>query len=85
MTIVSIDPLYAELVLPAATYSRYEKGASIDIRPDGYPVVTGEVTVVDPVIDAASRTYGVRVRLGAAPGLPAGVSCVLVADTVSGG
>ena len=78
LKIVEIDPLNVELVLPVSQYGRVKLGQFAEVRPEE-PVGgrhRAQVEVVDPMMDAASGTFGVRLRL-ANPGnrIPAGVKC----------
>jgi membrane fusion protein, multidrug efflux system len=78
MTIVEIDPLNVELLLPVSEYGKVKVGQLAEVRPE--PPVGGlyraHVEVVDRVLDAASGTFGVRLRLPNPQGrIPAGVRC----------
>lgn len=78
MTIVEIDPLNVELLLPVSQYGKVKAGQLAEVRPEEpvggmYPA---RVEVVDRVLDAASGTFGVRLRLPNPGGrIPAGVKC----------
>jgi RND family efflux transporter MFP subunit len=78
MTIVEIDPLNVELVLPVSQFGKVKAGQLAEVRPEEpvgglYPA---RVEVVDRVLDAASGTFGVRLRLPNPGGrIPAGVKC----------
>ncbi len=78
MVIAQTDPLSIDLVVPAGRYQSVSVGKTAVIRFNS-PVdteVTATIDAIDPVIDAASDTF--RVRL-AAPNpdnrIPAGVRC----------
>lgn len=78
MKLVEIDPLNVELVLPVSQFGRVKLGQPAEVRPEE-PVGgkhRARVEVVDSVVDAASGTFGVRLRLPN-PGyrIPAGVKC----------
>jgi RND family efflux transporter MFP subunit len=78
MKIVEIDPLNVELVLPVSQFGKVKVGQLADVLPEE-PVGgrhRARVEVVDQMVDAASGTFGVRLRL-ANPGyrIPAGVKC----------
>ena len=80
MTIAQVDPLSVELIMPGARYGAVKIGAAARVRPDA--PVGGEyaatVDVVDPVIDAASNTFGVRLMLPNPQGaIPAGLHCTV--------
>lgn len=78
MTIAEIDPLHIECFVPVLRYKTVKTGMLAEVKPEA-PVggiYKAKVTVVDPVFDAASRTFGVRLEL---PNpdykLPAGLRC----------
>jgi len=78
MKIVEVDPLNVELVLPVSRFGAIKAGQQAEVLPE-QPVggeYKAKVEVVDPVVDAASGTFGVRLRLPN-PGnrIPAGVKC----------
>lgn len=78
MKIVEVDPLNVELVLPVSQFGRVKVGQVAEVLPE--EPVGGKhharVEIVDAVVDAASGTFGVRLRLPN-PGnrIPAGVKC----------
>lgn len=78
MTIVEIDPLNVELLLPVSQFGRIKVGQMAEVLPEE-PVGglhPARVEVVDRVLDAASGTFGVRLRLPNPEGrIPAGVKC----------
>ncbi len=78
MKIARIDPLNVEVIVPVEFYGSIKKGMKAEVWPED-PLGgshQGTVVIVDEVIDAASGTFGVRVRLPN-PGhsLPAGLNC----------
>lgn len=78
MTVAQIDPLNVELVVPAERYRSVKSGMTVELRllPPVDLTVHARVDVVDPLIDAASNTFRVRLALPN-PGnvIPAGVRC----------
>lgn len=76
--IVALDPLHAEVVMRSEYYGQVEKGMSVTLYPEGrfnqpYPA---QVHRVDPLIDAASGTFAVRVELQNKDlVIPAGLKC----------
>jgi membrane fusion protein, multidrug efflux system len=78
MKIAEIDPLNVELVLPVDQFGRIRVGQVAQVRPEE-PVGglhRARVEVVDTVMDAASGTFGVRLRLpNPKYAIPAGVKC----------
>ena len=61
-TIAELDPLYVEVFLPVGLYGRVIEGMMASVYPE-QPIggaFKAEVSVVDRVFDAASRTFGVR-------------------------
>jgi membrane fusion protein, multidrug efflux system len=78
LTIAEIDPLYAEIVLPSERREVVRPGMEMEIvLPLPNPVVRKAVViVVDPMIDAASGTFGMRLQLANPDGaIPAGLRC----------
>jgi RND family efflux transporter MFP subunit len=78
MKIVALNPLHAEVVMRSEFYGKIQKGMDVLLFPDvvlgqGYK---GTVHLVDPLIDAASGTFAIRVLV---PNdelvLPAGLKC----------
>jgi RND family efflux transporter MFP subunit len=78
MTIAQIDPLNVELVLPMDQYGQIVVGSTAIVHPVA-PVggaYVAKATVIDPVIDAASETFGVRLSLpNPNHTIPAGIRC----------
>ena len=83
LTLVSLDPIHAEVLMPEKAFGRLQAGALAEVAmlgPDP-ATATGRIAVVDPVVDPASRTFGVRVALDNADGrLRAGLRCAVVFD-----
>jgi membrane fusion protein (multidrug efflux system) len=80
MQLANIDPLYVEVIMPAADFGRVLSGSLATVVP-AEPIggqYEGRVTIVDNIIDAASGTFGVRIELSNADkALPAGLNCVV--------
>lgn len=78
LTIAEMDPLRVEVFLPIRYFGRIDVGSDAEVRPEEPVggVYSARVIVVDRVMDAASATFGVRLKL---PNpdfkLPAGVRC----------
>lgn len=78
LTVASLDPLHVEVVVPAERFGSIKKGANALLYP--FEPIGGEykarVIVVDRLIDAASGTFGVRLKLpNSRYRLPAGLGC----------
>jgi len=78
VTVSQIDPLNVEVFMPLSQFGKIRPGTTAEIVPEK-PVggrYTATVTIVDPVLDAASGTIGIRLELPN-PGyaLPAGIRC----------
>jgi len=78
LKLAQLDPLYVEVIAPLAMFGKILVNMRAEVVPEA-PVRcthTARVKVVDPVIDAASGTFGVRLEL---PNpnyrLPAGLKC----------
>ena len=78
LRLVEIDPLNVELVLPLTQFGKIKVGQKARVIPE-QPVGGNHgavVEIVDPTLDAASGTFGVRLRLPNPKGrIPAGVKC----------
>jgi RND family efflux transporter MFP subunit len=76
--IAEINPLNVELIVPVNFFGRISLGQTGEVLPR-YPGALAQhavVTVVDPIVDAASDTFGVRLKLPNPGGLiPGGVRC----------
>lgn len=78
--IVSLNPLYVETVMPLEHFGRLKKGNRYQVRLQHlnslHPV---EVINVDSVIDAASSTFRVRLKLDNPDySIPSGLKCQLL-------
>lgn len=78
MKLAEIDPLHVEVLLPVSLYGKVRNGQRATVRPEApiegsYETV---VKVIDPVVDAASGTFGIRLELpNKKHTIPAGVRC----------
>jgi RND family efflux transporter MFP subunit len=78
MKLAEIDPLHVEAILPASMFGKVKRGQRAIVVPEASIGGRYETTVaiVDPVIDAASGTLGVRMLLpNRRFAIPAGVRC----------
>ena len=76
--VASIDPLKVTLMVPMAQYGRVKEGDTLSIQPElpGLAAVQAQVQYVDKVVDAASNTFRVRLRLpNPDHKLPGGLRC----------
>ncbi len=80
LTVAQVDPLRVEVFLPASFWGQVAAGTVAEVTPEAplsgrFEAVT---TVVDRVMDAASGTFGVRLRLPNPDlALPAGIRCTV--------
>jgi len=76
--VMEVDPLNVELVLPLSQFGKIKVGQRARVMPE-QPVggvYSAAVEVVDSTLDAASGTFGVRLKLPNPGGrIPAGVKC----------
>jgi len=76
--IAQIDPLRVEVIVPAALFGTIKPGSIASVKPDlaSVPVQEATVSLVDRVVDAASNTFRVRLRLpNPEHAVPAGLRC----------
>ena len=76
--VVTIDPLRVEAILPSAMFGSIPMASTARIVPESPNVapVTATVTLIDRVMDAASGTFRIRMRLLNPGGqIPAGLRC----------
>jgi len=87
LRLAQVDPLYVEVIMPAAAFGSVIPNSQAIVTPSG-PVegdYVGKVTIVDSIIDAASGTFGVRVELpNPEKSLPAGLNCRVEFESVVG-
>jgi RND family efflux transporter MFP subunit len=80
MVIAQLDPLHVEAFLPIQFYSQLYEGMEVAIYPEE-PIggrYSAAITVIDPVVDTASRTFAIRVDLpNPAERIPGGYRCKL--------
>ncbi len=79
LSILRVDPLYVEVYLPLEHFGHVQLGDLAEVAPKE---VAGQfvasVLLVDPFIDAASATFGVRLKLDNPDGkIPAGLQCTV--------
>ena len=73
-----VDPLRVQVVLPSSMYGRVTMGAAVTITPElaNTSAVTARVLLIDKILDAASNTFRVTLRLpNPDNALPAGLRC----------
>jgi RND family efflux transporter MFP subunit len=79
LTLARLDPLKVELVMPYESFGSISAKGSLTIYPEA-PIngqYQAKITMVDPIIDAASGTYRIRAELANPKGeLPAGIKCL---------
>lgn len=78
LKLAKIQPLFVEVVLPASALGKLHPGDEYQVTPQasGLSAFTARVSVVDPVLDAASGTLGVRLETANSERkIPAGIGC----------
>ncbi|WP_157735748.1 efflux RND transporter periplasmic adaptor subunit [Granulosicoccus antarcticus] len=85
ITIAQLNPLRVEVVLPLKEFGRYVVGDTAVVKPElGGPPVNARVDIVDPLLDASSGTFGIRLLLDNSKGdLVAGQKCEVTIKTES--
>jgi RND family efflux transporter MFP subunit len=76
--LAQLDPLKVEVISLVSNYGQIIKGMKAKIEPEfgNYDNLIAEVVVVDKVIDAASGTFGVRLKLpNKGNKIPSGLKC----------
>jgi RND family efflux transporter MFP subunit len=76
--LAQIDPLTVDLVVPSRRFGAVKVGDTVDLRllPPVDKLVKSQIEVIDPIIDAASDTFRVRLALpNPDNAIPAGVRC----------
>ncbi|MGO1078902.1 efflux RND transporter periplasmic adaptor subunit [Inquilinus sp. CA228] len=65
VTLQRLDQVYADFTLPEQAFSRISQGQKVEVRADAFPdeAFRGEVTGIEPVVDAASRMVRVRATI----------------------
>ena len=86
VTLVKLDPLHVETFIPSELFKTIKQGQTAMVMPDApfEGQLKATVIIVDPVFDAASGTFGVRLELpNKDHRLPGGLRCqVTFIDTV---
>ncbi|WP_345531603.1 efflux RND transporter periplasmic adaptor subunit [Viridibacterium curvum] len=77
LKIVQIDPLRVEVVAPANRFNSIRPGQLVKVLPElaGLKESPAAVVLVDPVIDAASNTFRVRLEMPNPGNVPSGLRC----------
>nr|WP_198263338.1 efflux RND transporter periplasmic adaptor subunit [sulfur-oxidizing endosymbiont of Gigantopelta aegis] len=79
-TLARMDELHVELVVPVEFYGRFTLGQTLKVFPQK-PIggeYAGKIIVIDPVVDAGSGTFGIRVLLANPENkIPAGIRCTV--------
>ncbi len=84
MALASLDPLKVEIVMPYESLGTVLEETVLTIFPvepvgGAYPA---KITMIDPIVDAASGTYRIRAHVDNPKNtLPAGIECKVSADT----
>lgn len=63
VTLARTDPLHIETFLPAGRLPTIRAGARVPIILESGATVTGTISVIDPVLDPATGTFGVRLTV----------------------
>lgn len=78
MTIVSVNPLFVEVVAPKEYLRKIKRGQTATVVPEK-PIdkkYKAKVTIVDPVVDPASGTFRIRLELkNPKAAIPSGLKC----------
>jgi multidrug efflux pump subunit AcrA (membrane-fusion protein) len=80
LKLAQIDPLRIEVFAPLTWLGKVKIGMKAEVQPEGslQKVYPAKVTVVNPVVDSASGTFGVRLEMpNPNNALPAGLGCTV--------
>jgi len=77
--IARLNPLKVTVILPVNMFGVVKKHTKVQVNPVGYTTVfSGTISLVDPMIDAASNTFAVEIKLpNNGYRLPAGLKCMV--------
>ncbi len=61
----SLDPIYVDFSLPQQSLGQLQPGRTVEVRADGLPddKFSGEITAIDPNVDATTRNVRVQATL----------------------
>jgi HlyD family secretion protein len=80
LKLAQIDPLRIEVFAPLIWLGKIKPGMKVAVHPsgNGHTLYSAQVTVVNPVVDSASGTFGVRLEMpNPNNALPAGLGCTV--------
>jgi RND family efflux transporter MFP subunit len=78
LRVVKTDPLRVQLVVPVSMYQKIQMGNVVNVTPElpGAGLTPARVTMIDKVVDPASNTFRVHLKLPNPGGnLPPGLRC----------
>jgi multidrug efflux pump subunit AcrA (membrane-fusion protein) len=81
LKLAQVNPLRVEVFAPLSLLGKIKTGMKADVRSEGADQATysAKVTVVNPVVDSASGTFGVRLEMPNPNNtIPAGLACTVV-------
>jgi RND family efflux transporter MFP subunit len=80
LSVAQLNPLNVEVVVPAVMFDAIKNGltGNVSLASEGDVNHKARVVAVDPIIDAASRTFAVRLQLpNPRNEIPAGINCLV--------
>jgi len=80
LSVAQLNPLNVEVVVPAVMFDAIKNGltGNVSLASEGDVNHKARVVAVDPIIDAASRTFAVRLQLlNPRNKIPAGINCLV--------
>ncbi|MFT6909696.1 MAG: membrane fusion protein (multidrug efflux system) [Oleiphilaceae bacterium] len=80
LSVAQLNPLNVEVVVPAVMFDSIKNGltGNVSFASEGDVSHKATVVAVDPIIDAASRTFAVRLQLpNPRNKIPAGINCLV--------
>ena len=80
LKLAQINPLLVEVFAPLSWLGKLKTGMKAKVRPEGsgHTTYSAKVTIVNPVVDSASGTFGVRLEMPNPNNLlPSGLACTV--------
>ena len=80
LKLAQLNPLLVEVFAPLSWFGKLKTGMKAEVRPEGsgHTTYSAKVTIVNPVVNSASGTFGVRLEMPNPNNLiPSGLACTV--------